>query len=488
MTTSLLIKTKPFSIVTVYLVLLIACQNSSPSPLWHWEQAETGLPRQAIILTVVANPLDSSQLWAGYYDTGGLARSFDGGQTWTTGALGLDDNPVFDLLPVVDDNGSGVVLWAATRDGLLQSLDAGVTWQAADGNLPTDTAFALATDTNGGLYVGLDGVGVYAQTGKNQRWNAMARNQPLASAAVLSLAVSPDGKQLYGGTSGQGIFASRDGGNSWVRTYPDQYVPTLAFNPNNPALAVASLRNRLVRTHDGGESWHTIPLPWVEYNEIVSFLWLPNGSLGAGTSQGRLYHSLDDGNTWVEGGAGLPPGGVLALSAVGSKAATSPQQLLAGTWTGVYGSSDGGLNWANLAPSLGTPNGQALLAIDNGLLLGTRAGLFRWQPDVRQWTPMPGQAPSGVSSLAVDPDDNDVLYAGTSNSGVYRSQDAGASWEPIPSLISAISTLAVDPKDRHHLYLLAAWERVYESQDGGKNWDARWDGLGKVLETTSLNR
>lgn len=488
MIASLLIKTRLLSMVSVFLVLFIACQNSITPPQWHWERAEIGLPRQAIVLTVVANPLDPKQLWAGYYDSGGLTSSFDGGQTWTIGAAGLGDNPIFDLLPVVDDSGTGVVLWAATRDGLLQSSDAGATWQAAIGNLPAVTAFALATDSTGRLYVGLDGAGIYTQVGNGQEWEAVvAPTEPLASAAVLSLAVSPNGKQLYAGTSGQGVFASRDGGKRWIRTYPGQYAPTLAFNPNNPALAVASLRNRLVRSRDGGESWHTIPLPWVEYNEIVSFLWLADGLLGAGTSQGRIYYSLDDGQTWVEGGAGLPPGGVLALSMVGNGAtATDPHQLLAGTWTGVYGSRDGGQTWANLAPSLGTPNGQALLAIDGGLLLGTRSGLFRWQPGARQWTPMSSQFPSGVSSLAADPVDNHVLYAGTSNSALYRSQDAGANWEPMPALVSGIPALAVDPKDRNHIYLLAAWERVYESRDGGQSWEARWDGLGKVLETISL--
>lgn len=486
MTASLLIKTRHLSMVSVFLVLFMACQNSTTPPQWQWERAEAGLPRQAIVLTVAANPLDANQLWAGYYEPGGLASSLDGGQTWTTGAAGLDDNPIFELLPIVDDSGTGGALWAATRDGLLQSFDAGTTWQTAVGNLPAVTAFALATDSTGRLYVGLDGAGIYVQIRNGQEWQAVTVTDPLASTAVLSLAVSPDGQQLYAGTSGQGVFASRDSGKSWVRTYPGEYAPTLALNPNNPAVAVASLRNRLVRTRDGGVSWHTIPLPWVEYNEIVSLLWLVDGSLGAGTSQGRLYRSLDDGETWVEGGAGLPPGGVLALNVPRGQASNNSRQLLAGTWTGVYGSEDNGQTWAHLTPSLGIPHAQTLLAVGDDIWLGARTGLFRWQPESHRWVRTNSNLPSGVASFIAAPADPQVMYIGTLSSGVYRSVDGGVTWEALPTLIAGVPDLAVDPVDPSHIYILAAWERVYESRDGGQNWHARWDGLGQVIETTSL--
>ena len=56
----------------------------------------------------------------------------------------------------------------------------------------------------------------------------------------------------------------------------------------------------------------------------------------------------------------------------------------------------------------------------------------------------------------------------------------------MPALIAGIPAVTVDPKDPEHIYILAAWERVYESRDGGQTWDARWDGLGNIIETTAL--
>jgi photosystem II stability/assembly factor-like uncharacterized protein len=472
-------------------LLLAACQSTSPSQ-WQWERAEAGLPRQSITLAVAADPTDPNRLWVGYYAPAGLATSDDGGQTWTTGigATGLADNPVFDLLFVPPQGGeTSGTLWAAVRDGLLRSVDGGANWQLLVDGLPPAPVFALAADATGRVYAGLDDAGVYAQGEEAHEWETLTPPQSpfaggdvrggLASTAVLSLAVSPDGRQLYAGTADRGIFASQDGGRTWVNTYPDHYVPNLALNPTNPAQAVASLRDRLVRTRDGGQSWHTLPVAWAQ-DEVASLLWLENGALGAGTGQGRLYRSLDGGDSWVEGGTGLPRGSVLDLAVIGTR-------LLVATWTGLYDSEDGGETWRYLTSTLGNPNAQALLTTEAGLLLGTRAGLFRWQPDTRQWEVAPGDfPPGGIASLAADPANPQLLYAGTSGDGLYRSVDGGANWQRMPTLGVGIPAVAVDPKDGDRVYILAAWERVYESRDGGQSWQARWEGLGDAIEAASI--
>ena len=70
----------PFAVVCAFLLFsLSACQGSTAAPRWHWERAESGLPRQAIVTAVAGDPADFNQLWAGLYDTVGLATSRDGG-------------------------------------------------------------------------------------------------------------------------------------------------------------------------------------------------------------------------------------------------------------------------------------------------------------------------------------------------------------------------------------------------------------------------
>lgn len=459
------------------ILCLTACQPP-PAPQWRWERAEAGLARQAIVTSVVANPLDPNQLWAGYYAPGGLATSLDGGQSWTPTVEGLGESPVFRVLTV--PRGERVEVWAATRRGLFRSLDDGASWQWVTQGLPRQTVFALAADAAGRIYAGLDDGGIYAWISAEQAWRPLSGEEPLASAAVLSLAVSPDGQRLYAGTSARGVFASPDGGQTWSGKFPGAYVPNLVLHPDDPQQAIASLRQELARTEDGGQSWQTLPAVWGQA-EVGSLLWLPDGTLGIGTGRGGLYRSVDGGDSW-QGRPGLVgQGGVLDLASVGE------QQFVAGTWGGVHGSSDGGETWQDLAPSLGIPAARTLLNRDGDLLLGTQLGLFRWQPATRTWQARPADFPSrGLQALAFDPASPQRLYAGTLAGGLYRSDDAGQSWQQLPAVGVGIPALAIDPADSQHLYILAAWERVYESQDGGQTWQANWTGLGETLETASI--
>lgn len=489
------------------LIVLTACQSTPPAQ-WHWQRAETGLPRQMITLAVAADPTEPNRLWLGSYTPAGLARSDDGGQTWTMGSAGREGNPVFALLaappgatPAQGEQPNEATLWAATRTGLLQSRDGGVNWHQESDGLPPVPVLSLAAGSSGRIYAGLDSAGVYVQT-ETGGWQSLSlatapagahggnlalpppepesANGLLAAAGVLSLAVSPDGQQLYAGTAGQGLFTSRDSGRTWTNAYPDAFAPNLALNPARPAVAIASLRDRLIRTRDGGRTWHELPVAWAQ-EVIVSLLWRADGALGAGTGQGRLYYSPDGGDSWIEGGAGLPRGvGILDLAA-------TEQQLLAATWTGLYGSSNGGESWRYLTPALGQPNAATLLATPTTLWLGARTGLYTWQPDSRQWVAAAATfPPGGLTALAADPSNQQVLYAGSSGDGLYRSDDGGANWQRMPALGVGVPAIAVDPQDSERVYLLAAWERVYETRNGGDLWQARWDGLGVTTEAISI--
>lgn len=454
---------------------------------WQWRRAEEGLPREAITLAVAAHPDNPDLLWAAYYESGGLLASRDGGQTWTEAAEGLAGNPVFDLLvsrPAGTAPEQGKV-WAATRAGLFWRAQAGDRgWQPATPALPPVSAFAVAEDGGGRLYVGLDGAGLYAERGDRSGWEQLTRTEPLASAAVLAIAVSPDGRQIYLGTSGEGLFASRDGGDTWSSAFPDEFGANIAVKRGNPAVAVAALRDRVARTRDGGQSWQTLAIPWSEWT--VSLLWLSDGVLTAGTARGRFYRSEDEGDSWLGGFSELPPHGVLDLAAVAAISPDSPPRLLAGSWVGLFSSQDGGQSWQRLAPAVGSPNVEALLATDQALFLGARTGLYRWSSESQRWTLLPNRPPGGIVSLAVNPHDSQQLYAGLVGEGVYHSRDGGRSWQGLPTLRKDIPAIAVSPHDPENLFILAAWERVYESVDGGQEWTARWAGLGEVIETVSL--
>ena len=90
------------------------------------------------------------------------------------------------------------------------------------------------------------------------------------------------------------------------------------------------------------------------------------------------------------------------------------------------------------------------------------------------------QLPMPASTLAVDPQDRNRLYAATS-AGLFRSRDNGWTWSLLregPSL-----AIAIDPFDYNRLYLstgavpsLQVPPRVYRTIDGGANWTAVYSG------------
>lgn len=92
-----------------------------------------------------------------------------------------------------------------------------------------------------------------------------------------------------------------------------------------------------------------------------------------------------------------------------------------------------------------------------------------------------------------------VWYAGTSPQGLFRSEDAGASWEPVSGfnddrrLVPALGgpqdgtpdgpklhSIIVDPRDAAHLYLGMSGGGVHESRDGGRSWTPLIRGLEVV--------
>jgi hypothetical protein len=87
-------------------------------------------------------------------------------------------------------------------------------------------------------------------------------------------------------------------------------------------------------------------------------------------------------------------------------------------------------------------------------------------------------------------------YAGTSPQGVFRSEDGGDSWTPLPAINDSaqfrewmgsaqdgtpdgpkLHSLIVDPRDPQHLYFGMSGGGVHESRDGGQSWAALIKGM-----------
>jgi photosystem II stability/assembly factor-like uncharacterized protein len=80
-----------------------------------------------------------------------------------------------------------------------------------------------------------------------------------------------------------------------------------------------------------------------------------------------------------------------------------------------------------------------------------------------------GRAPQ---SLAIDPANPARVYCGTAGSGLWRSDDAGRTWNPVGAGITypEITAVAVHPVGRGVVYAGTEPSAVYRSENGGETW------------------
>jgi photosystem II stability/assembly factor-like uncharacterized protein len=192
-----------------------------------------------------------------------------------------------------------------------------------------------------------------------------------------------------------------------------------------------------------------------------------------------------------------PPGGdVHSLAADPSR----PGRLFLGTADGhVFGSEDAGAHWKLLGRA-GTRQDAVVTAIvvdprDANILfvstwtqdLAAGGGVFRSGDGGRTWR-LAGLEGQAVRALVIAPSDANMLVAGTLD-GVYRSRDAGKSWERISPAhhdeLRNLDSLAVDPRDPQTIYA-GTFHLPWKTADGGRTWRPIHDGMIDDSDVMSL--
>ncbi len=234
-------------------------------------------------------------------------------------------------------------------------------------------------------------------------------------------------------------------------------------------------------------SIHAKPLPaqWKQTNgpyggNVSCFVASPNGTGGtnlfAGTWSG-VFHSTDDGTSWTPVGSDLPkdtygnPIPVYALAV--SPNAAGGTNLFAGASSGVFLSTDNGLAWTTVNADVITSAVNVLVVSPDGaggtnLFAGTWSGVFLSTNNGTSWTAIDsglGLATTDLRALAVL---GTNLFAGTYGDGVFRSTNNGTRW------VAANNGLT-----NHFVYALASSgsslfagteDGVFLSSDDGTTW------------------
>ncbi len=290
--------------------------------------------------------------------------------------------------------------------------------------------------------------------------------------------VEADGKTLYVGTAGGGIWKSTNAGASFKPIFDKhcQSIGDIAIDQKKPKTIYAgtgesnmrnsvSIGNGLYKSTDGGDNWSRIGLDSTEHisrvlidpkNSDIIYVSAP-GPLWSDSKHRGLYKSVDAGKTWeklfyIDDKTGcadvvISPENSNVLYVSMWQFRRKPYEFNSGGKTsGMYKSIDAGKTWKK---------------ITNGLPAGDL----------------------GRIAIALAPSEPNKMVAivEAKETGLFISSDAGETWkaQSATANITArpfyFSTIKFDPKDSKRLYR-PAFTFAY-SDDGGYSYsDASGDG------------
>lgn len=454
----------------------------SPDRGRHWQpvpMSQTTPPLDALLIRRITGSADGRYLYLGTTSTGERPDSFvyrsgDNGRTWSVyPALPPDRQAVDKLANLIPHPARPDRAFITTYSGeLLISNDAGQTWRLVGepahgpeaGAIPAQLAFRPdAPDTallvRGPGSPGADTLAVAASTDGGSTWRTIPASGLPAQGGPRALVALPGGVFLLNTTSG--TYRSPDGGATW--------------QPLEGALSAGEVAEFLV-----------LPGAAAAANQLRSEPGAAGSAVGviAATGYG-IFASRDHGALWQPYGSGLPFNSKVAgllthPERVEQVLAINDNRSLWGTVSPpmILGSPDGGRRWAPASAGLPDVPVTAWTMDPNdpdALFVASWDYVFRSTDAGVTWQTARLDS-SAHAAITVAGADSNVVYLG--GSPALRSTDRGVTWQPIPVVAAGqasqphdVTGLVVDAQDAGHVWAALAGG-VYESRDAGRSWQA----------------
>jgi len=143
---------------------------------------------------------------------------------------------------------------------------------------------------------------------------------------------------------------------------------------------------------------------------------------------------------------------------------------------------DWGTRWQFIGPSGGSIRALAFDRLDPRIIFAgtSNGGVFRSLNGAHTWRPAnAGMAGTTVVDLAVGPLTPSRLHAATAAAGVFRSTNRGLSWQACNSGLDtlALRAIAIDPANAATLLVASFGGGIFRSDDGCERWRPYSEGL-----------
>ncbi|MEK7474797.1 MAG: hypothetical protein AAB152_04090 [Candidatus Coatesbacteria bacterium] len=427
--------------------------------------------------------------------TGGVFRSTDRGETWTScmgGGINLDTKSADEWAEgpfpryhhvLTTDTAPRTVYVACTSSGynpphhatVWRSDDAGATWRPVWYSDPRWKEYNCETDRT--------------SASRGASYNG----------TPFGLSISPTDPNVLVMTNSGQCFITRDGGARWIASHSRRSSTSKTIAKDEAwrcnGLVVTTTwhyeidphdANRhficytdegIARSDDGGKNWRwwgdESGSPWRNTCYELAFdpaikgkIWgafsdvhdIPNGNIIWGrhssTEPGGVCLSEDEGVTWKPL-HGLPLAPVVSVILDPASPASARRLWASSFEHGVYRTDDGGKTWKMCGTGLGDPgvnvrvcrlilhkDGTLFVLITakrvNGQFLKEGVGLWRLAKGATRWKRITATVNlRWPKDFTVDPDDSRVIYLGAADitgeeqGGLYRTSDGGMSWTRI---------------------------------------------------------
>jgi len=511
-----------------------------------------GLDRTFHIGRILVDPSDAETVYVaalghayGPNPERGVYRSRDGGHTWTRVLFRDADTGAIDLALRPDNPRTlYAALWQTRRPpwsvyppssgpggGLYRSTDGGDTWAPLAGHgfpeSPGRIGLAIAPSRPDRMYAIVDAPrgGLYRSEDGGSSWTSTSDDPRLWQRGWYFGGVTVDPQNadvVY--VCNTAMYRSNDGGKTFspIKGAPggDDYH-TLWIDPQHPERRILGVDQGAVVSLNGGATWSSwFNQPTGQFYHVVTDRRFPYWVYGAQQDSGAAAvpsrtDSIDGINLtqFREQTAGgesdnIAPdprdpaiifGGRVDRLDLRTQQTQSVDPTLAypdryrGAWTlplvfsrrdprvlyfanqRVFRTEDGGRHWRIISPDLSRETLSVPPTLDPSTV-EDHAGV--------------GERRGVVYALGPSPLRDHLLWAGTDDGRVWRTDDEGVHWNEVtPAVISAWSKIAaIEPShfDAARVYLAVDRHRldddhpyIYASSDGGRSWTLRVDGIAE---------
>ena len=378
-------------------LITLAVAMVSVTTLWAGQWTSLG-PDGGDVRSLNFDPKNPDRIYLGT-STGSLFLSNDAGHNWTRLAhLGGDDN-VLDHITIDPQNPKHIYV----------------------------SAWSLENQQSGDVYRSHDG-------GNN--WEALPG---MHGKSVRALAISASDSKILVVGALDGVFRTRNGGDSWERISPASLaevknIESIAIDPKNPDVVYAGTWHLAWKTADGGANWQHINKGMIDDSDVFSVIVdSTNSSVVYASACSGIYKSESAGDLFHKL-QGIPFSA--RRTRVLKQDPNNPATVYAGTTEGLWKTIDGGKTWKHVTNSEVVVNDvlvdprnsdRVLLATDRSGVLASDNGAQTFAASNHGYTHR------YVSSILADQNDPNAILVGVVNDrewgGVFSTRDGGQSWQ-----------------------------------------------------------